>query len=313
MGLAVSVKQIPWLVLPFFLIFLYREIGRGASLKWTLSVAGVFLLANSIFIALNPQAFFSAIAAPELQHILGIGFGPSQIAFLDIFPLSRTFFSLMVVALFVSSIIAYYVYYGKLKYAFLAFPIIIFLFNYRLLLSYLMFWPLIALIMPLFIQNGVKAETRQKEPARTGRLKGLGSARRIVVPVILVALIAAPVAYEATVPVHHPQIDIQGLSITGVSNYNVTGIEVMVSLQNTNISYNQLLYRIMPSAPTTNMNGYLWEASNFTQLPNGSELIQIAPMNQNQQLSSSGSYRLIAYYGFSSDAYVFNLSSGKLS
>ena len=309
MGLAVSVKQIPWLVIPFLLIFLFRETGGRASAKWVISALLVFIAVNSIFLIQDPGAFLRAVIAPELQKIIGIGFGPSQLSFLDIVPLSRTFFTMMMISTFASSLVAYLFYYKRIKYAFLAFPIVIFLFNYRLLLSYLMFWPIIALVMPLFIREKT-LESEVERPVLEPRSQDRPAIRKYLVPVLLVAILAIPVAYQGIHPSDPSSIQFQAVDVSKVTNNNVTQLSIIMNLHADNISYNQILYRVMPAAPTTNMNGYLWTATSFTALTNGSERIYIVPMDNNQVISWNGSYRLIAYYGSISSAVTFHLESG---
>lgn len=310
MAAALSVKQIPWLLFPFMLIFIYRESGRNSAIKWAaLSVLG-FLLINAVFIIQSPLAFIQAIGAPELQHIIGIGFGPSQISFLDILHVPKLYFSLMAVSSLVASLLVYSVYYKKLRYAFLAFPVIIFMFNYRLLLDYLLFWPLIALMLPPMIKKS--RGVGKSKPVENSLISGT-TFRHLLVPLLVIVILVAPALYVATAPQQSQSITIYGAKSEKIVDNNVTAISVTIHLNGNNLSYGDLLYRIMPSTSSLNMNGYIWESSSVTSTSGNSSSILIVPINPSQNISWDGNYRLIVYYGESSEAIAFNLNSGVLT
>lgn len=310
MGLSISVKQIPWIAIPFFLYFIFRETGGKAAIRWVAGALAIFLAVNSYFLIVSPVQFLQSILAPELQNLLGIGFGPSQLAFLDILPISHTFFSLMTVSVIAASLLAYVTYYRRLRYAFLAFPLIIFMFNYRLLLSYLMFWPIMALVVPLFMDRN-----RPPRPSPGGKRIARYSRQisRVIMPVLIIAVLVVPVAYQISSPVDNSGLSINDLSVYGIHGSNITGLSVVVHMDPGNVSYNDLLFRIMPSTASTNMNGYLWESANISSAGNGSDLIHLKPVNSYQEIYWSGNYRLIAYYANISSAFVFSMDQGKIS
>lgn len=309
MGLASSVKQIPWLVIPFFLYFVYRQSGRRDAALWGIAAVSTFILVNLPFILLNPAVFMHAVLAPELQKLIGIGFGPSQLSFLDLVPLSRFFFLLMLASVFAVSIIGYIVYYKRLSHAFLAFPIIIFLFNYRLLLDYLMFWPIAAMVMPLIWKRGTKSTGSGTAPQSHmgGEMRRL---RKVTVPVVLAVILVFPAVYQVSAPVSHGEVGILGISHAEVSGSNVTEITAEISITHPNLSYGELLYRIMPAQSSPYMNGFLWKSQNMTSVDRLSESVSIIPDNPFQSIPSNGNYRLIVYYGGVSASETFTLSSG---
>ncbi len=309
MGAAAAVKQVPWVLIPFLLIFVFKESGGKASLKWISALLAVFLAINSFFILQSPMGFLRSVTAPELQQLVGIGFGPSQFAFLDVLPLSRAFFSLMVVAVFVSSVIAYVAYYRNLRFAFLAFPILIFLFNYRLLLNYVIYWPMIAFLIPVIMERSEPSRSAKENVARG---KKMSNFRKAVIPAVVVVLMLAPVLYEISGSSPVNRIDVSSPQITGVQGANVTGMSLLISANSSIYPPGKLQVRILPYFPYKNMNGYLWQTSNYTQLPNGTYLVEIMPLAPGQEISWNGSYRLIAYYGPNSGAINFELNSGKL-
>ncbi len=311
MGLAMAVKQIPWLLVPFLFVFILRESGKKSSMKWIAFTLITFLIVNSIFIFESPAYFYKSMAGPEMQQLIGIGFGPSQFAFLDIIPVSRFFFTFMVLAFFIIGITSYIIYYRNLKYAFLAFPIIIFLFNYRLLLSYVLFWPIIGFLMPSIMGRHNKTDApRMQMPS----LRSLGRIRKIVVPVVLVVVVSAPVFYHYSGQdqVNGNQVQFDSLKVTGVSSGNVTGMLVTFAPTNENLSIKDLQFRVIPYSAAPSMNGYLWAQKNYTKTPNGTFSVNIVPLGSSQEISWNGNFRLLVYYGNTLGSMRFSITQGKV-
>ncbi len=307
MGLAMAVKQIPWLIFPFFLFFVYRELGRKEAIYWALFAALAFLLPNVPFILNNPASFFQAILAPGFDPLMGIGFGPSQLGFLGIAPLSREFFTVVVICLSASFLMLYIVYYDRLKLAFLAFPLLIFLFNYRFLLDYVVFWPIIALIVPAMIK--ISGNDTRGSSKRISSFPGRNKAIAICLAILLLGV---PIAYHES----HSQpngLSIGNINIGSSDGQNITAITLNLGLVHTNVSYGQVMYRIVPWSQMPNLNGYLWHFSNLTLENNSSATITLVPDNSLQQIPVNGKYRIIAYYGDLSSTMSFTVSQGKVS
>lgn len=306
LGIAAAIKQIPWLVIPFFLIFIFKESGAKASAKWLISASGIFFLINLPFIILGPSAFFNAILGPEFQQLVGIGFGPSQISFLAILPISKIVFSSLVVTVLIASIIVYFVQYKKLKFTFLAFPIIIFLFNYRLLLNYVIFWPIIALgLLPI-----LHAEKMSSPEQKLDLKKWKKPVQKIAVPMLLVAIIMVPIAFQINSYNSENTLGVSSATVTSTSGMNVTGMSVAIAMNSSLTSPSNLQFRILPFSASHNMNGYLWKTDNYSKVSNGSFLLNIIPQNESQAIGVNGSYRIIAYYGGISGGEVITLQSG---
>lgn len=290
MGLAMAVKQVPWLVFPFFLIFIFRELGKKDAILWAIFAAIAFIIPNLPFIASSPYAFLLAIISPGFFPLMGIGFGPSQLSFLGIVSLSRGLFTVIVACLSASFIILYIFYYEKLKFAFLAFPLLIFLFNYRFLLDYVVFWPVIALILPAMMK-GAERENKAKNPVN---LKFPWKNKAIALA-LAIFLIGVPAAFQE----QHVQANgfvISNIAVSSTSSDNITAITLNLGLDGSNLTYGQVMYRIIPWSSMPNLNGYLWHCSNFTA-EKGAARITLVPDNSLQQIPSNGRYRIIAYYG----------------
>lgn len=306
MGLALAVKQIPWVAFPFFLIFIYRESGKKAAAMWAFFAAIAFLMPNLSYLLNNPASFFQAIISPGFVPLMGIGFGPSQLGFLGMLPLSRGFFTTLVACIAISCVILYVVYYEKLKFAFLAFPLIIFLFNYRFLLDYEIFWPVIALILPAVIK-GQENVSKEHFPSRFN----FPGRNKVITIALAVLLLGVPLSYH----VSHADtvgISIGDIGISAFGNSNITAISLDLQLAQSNLSYNQVLYRIVPWSTVPNLNGYLWHYSNLTP-GNNVARVTLVPENSLQQIPFTGNYRLIAYYGGISTTMSFTVYNGRIS
>ncbi len=309
MGISAAVKQIPWMLIPFFLIFIFKESGGKASLKWIIAVFGMFFAVNSVFILASPADFVRSVTAPELQQLVGIGFGPSQFAFLDIIPVSREFFTLMAGGTFIAAIVVYIAFYRRLRFAFLAFPILIFLFNYRLLLNYIIYWPVIAFLVPAVMEFKKVEELPKKQVP--GSLK-LPSVRKVAVSAVVVALLLTPVLYQVSDQTAVGHIEISNPQITSIQNNNVTGMSLLVSMNATTATPGELQIRMLPYGPYNNMNGYLWKTQNYTQTSNETYLVYIVPYVGDQEINWNGSYRALVYFGSATGACNFRVHAGVL-
>ena len=131
-GLSLSVKQLPVLVVPFFLYFLYREYGLKRMIIWFAVAMAAFLAINGYFILQSPGYWFSSMLSNEFAPLIGIGFGIPQISFAGIFPIPSIFFTIAMADLLLAFLAIYIARYRDMKYALFTFPILIFMFNYRL-------------------------------------------------------------------------------------------------------------------------------------------------------------------------------------
>ncbi len=309
-GLAIAVKQIPVFLIPFMIYFIYREYGRKNSVLWIFSSIAAFLAVNLYFIASSPIFFVHALLAPEFQPIIGIGFGPSQISFLNILPVNHSFFSLMVIAVLIVSLAFYVTFYRRVRYAFPAFQIIIFLFNYRLLSGYLIFWPIVALVIPAVMVN-----TKTKQGSRLSLRSSLKNmpAAKIAVAILCLGVLSVPFAYNYATP-QTTSIELSNLNIVEISHGNVTSISLQVTVHSSKYSQIPLYFRITPSTSLIYMNGYLWTSHTNSNYINGQTYnITITPLEAGQGIPDSGYYRLIAYYGYNYGSAGFALHSGSLS
>ncbi len=295
-GLALAVKQDPVFLAPFILVFIWREEGVHRALRWVSAAVITFLIVNGYFIILGPGAFISSLIGPESSGLLGIGFGPSQISFLGYFPMSPTFYTLLEISAFLILLVLYAFKYERLKYAFLSFPILIYLFNYRLLLEYIMFWPLAALIIVPMRMPTVERE-QNLQPSRSPNKERGTKSMALAVVALCILIAAVPAGYA----IHeHDQVPIFRLSNPVVyedSSGEVYKIMVNVSLKSSSIQATPVLFRIVHEGAINDSNGLLWIPSHNTYVGATPVNLSLLPLQASQQFPLDGTYILIAYYG----------------
>ena len=304
LGISTSFKQFPIIVLPFLAIYMIRIHGRRSFSKWILAFAASFILINAYFIIQNPVAFFTSIISPETSMIIGVGAGISQISFAGYFSISREFFFLMIIYITLFSLIGYWLYFNKVKYCLFVIPVIIFLFNYRLLVQYIMFWPLISLLMfPHILKesqqgNGItwSEKSIRKKAARFTRTR---LARNVVLASVI--FIIVPTAAFLEVSHDNSHFSINSVRIEIVSSLNSSIVDAML-VNLTYVGYGNaetpVLFRVMPSGPMNNINDMLWyNASSRTIGIHQTETFLIMPYNTTQILNVGQEFRIIAYFG----------------
>jgi len=299
-GLSLSVKQLPLLVLPFFLYFLYKEHGPRDMLKWLLIAFVIFFTVNGYFILLNPGYWFSSMLEDEFAPLIGIGFGVPQIAFAGIFQIPNVYFTLIMMDLFLFLLIIYVLKYREMKYALFAFPILIFLFNYRLFPQYLYYWIILS-ILPMIdvITRMENVEGKKKHMAlNTGKLDPRIK-KGVVVLVIIILAGSVVLGYHEGVQKSEGYFKIDSVSF---SSYNSTGF---VDKMNIDITYHgsmnnisHVYFRIFQTGPIVNGNMYLWFTSNNTIIhPGKIDNLTIIPQYQEYSVNPDISTMIVAYYG----------------
>lgn len=297
-GLALSVKQFPIIAAPFFLFYIFKEHGRASALWWFAFAALAFLAVNGYFIALNPGYFIKSMLANEFSPLIGIGYGPAQLSFLGILPVGHTVFTILLLSAFLLSIVFYVLRYNKAKYLLFAFPILIFLFNYRLFVQYLYFWLFITLI-PVQEHFQVKSESVNQLDIKPGKkIIGLPFAKFVGVVAVALILIGsgAGIFHEVTKQ-KNSEIDVSSVSIAG---YNSTGyinsMNVVLQFPANVANLSLLNFRIVTTGPVVNSNMLLWKDSgNSTLQAQENCTLNIVPLYSGFALNKSSSFRLIVY------------------
>ena len=255
-GLSLSVKQLPVLVVPFFLYFLYREYGLKRMIIWFALAMAAFLAINGYFILQSPGYWFSSMLSNEFAPLIGIGFGIPQISFAGIFPIPSIFFTIVMAYLLLAFLALYIARYRDMKYALFTFPILIFMFNYRLFSQYLFYWMIISLIPMLDLM-------RQEEGQKNVMEKTRGSSRhsvktvygKIAVAVVIAVIIGSvDLGYHEGVQKNPGEFDISSVTLGG---YNVSGYVDSMNVALTfhgSTNLTRVFFRIFNNGPIINGN-----------------------------------------------------------
>lgn len=301
-GLSLSVKQLPFIITPFLLYYLYKEYGARKTITWALIAAGIFFLINGFFIIQNPEYWFTSMVANEFAPLIGIGFGIPQITFLGIVNIPSIFFTIVMIDFLLVSFIIYVSRYKELKYALFAFPILIFVLNYRLFPQYLYYWMIIS-ILPLLDFMHMQKEGKREEPV-TIEIKhhritvGRNRTKTVFAVIVTFLLASVALAYHEELQRSPGTFVIDSVSISG---FNSTGF---VNHMNVILSYygktnqTQLYFRIFVNGAIINGNMFLWlTKSNFLMENGHTYNLTISPQYSDYSVSPKSSFMLVAYFG----------------
>ena len=329
-GLALAFKQIPALILPFYLYFLYRESGGNKKYVsyFMLFAIVLFLGVNLPYIIVNAHDWIVNVLSIQFQSVVGTGIGPSILDFTGIIHVSTIFFSIALALLTVMFLAIYIIYYDNLKYAFFAFPVIIFLLEFRSLITYIIYWPvLIILVLPDFItsrRSSGLTSVKKHVFLSASRFFSYFSRNRKLAATAVVAIVFAGIAVSAGVYSYSPNtLPLRINGIEAVANpFEIKGNVTMIGL---NISYNpangdpqtvEMNYRIFASGElqvsSSGANGFPWYASD-PYLHAGYNSVNIFPENVTSLLpATSKTITIQAYNALACTEYsVRNISTSR--
>lgn len=306
-GIALSFKQIPLIIFPFLFIYIFKTYGLKRALLFLLATLGTFLVFNIPFILMNPQAYLGGVVGPELSPLLGIGFGISQLSFLGIIPYAGSnFFSSLMISVWLISIIYYYYSFERNKYAMTAFPILIFLFNYRLLENYIIFWPVLSLIFvpPLFKEKDYLSQPKQINWITSGAglwdwKKAFERRKKILITILIAFLVVSPFIVLIHDEMNYKKdLVIEDVKPVSFNSSYITSINVSVYYcgpQN-NLT---LYFRILEGGILYSPNGFIWNTSGDPSISHDQTKVFTLFTNQPDQfLSMNNNYIIEAYDGY---------------
>lgn len=289
-GLSFSLKQVPVLALPFIVILIFKKYGARKVLFFLLSLVAIFGAVNGYFLLISPGTYIRDVLSPETSSLIGIGFGPSQLSFLGYFYLSRNFFTFMMIFLVSFFTIIYFQYFDRIPYGFLAFPILIFLFNYRTVSEYLMYWPIIAMLCLPYIS---RAETQEHSVKKRNTQVWSKPAITKVAAIMLVLISVSSIGMV----LFHSDYPINISSITpNYSSGKLQNITVNFSYSGSNTLEEALYFRITGEHPMVSQNGFIWVTTHNVSLLHGHEYdLEIVPQAISDEINITGSFRVTAY------------------
>lgn len=155
MGFAMSVKQTPWLVLPFLALGLYldadlrgdRRAGMQAAWRFIWRAAVAFFVLNLPFLVADPRAWIDGVLTPVVSHLVPEGQGWIALStFLGIGGGSLTAFTFLLASALLCAFVLFVVAYPHTKTVMVLMPSLVLFFAARSLTNYF-----VMLIFPAII------------------------------------------------------------------------------------------------------------------------------------------------------------------
>lgn len=304
LGIALSFKQFPALMLPLMIIYEAKEHGLKPALILLLFVTIAFFIINGFFIVSSPHVFVSNVISPAEGSLIGIGYGLSQISFMGFSSVSNLFFNFLAISSFIVLACLYFIFYERMRYTLFLLPIFILFFNYRLFVQYLMFWPILTLlVVPLLhINNGhVSKPTCIRFTNWKGLIKRYWKIVAVFITVVSVLSVGIMTNNSFT---RTDSFEIHGVKVEATSYAGeISNLSVNITYVSTVSPHTKVYFRIIPVGYINNPNGFLWTSDNQTLYYGKTQSITIHPRTAYDLLPSNSSYRIIAYYksNFGSD------------
>ncbi|MFC1865839.1 hypothetical protein ACFLYB_03910 [Chloroflexota bacterium] len=109
MGVAIATKQIAWFFLPFYIIFIFKNMDTKKMLSVLAIVAAVFLAVNAQFIISDPKLWMSSVLAPMTGNLFPWGIGIVSLVSGGVFEIqSPLVFSVLQIIVCVSALVWYF-------------------------------------------------------------------------------------------------------------------------------------------------------------------------------------------------------------
>ncbi|MHB8361229.1 MAG: hypothetical protein ACYDAO_06840 [Thermoplasmataceae archaeon] len=326
LGFAFAFKQTVLIIIPFYLLFLYREELKSAFkvVKYIVIGSLTFLIINIPFIITAPFSWASSVFGIATQPVIGNGIGISILSFSGFFPVEIFVYYVLTIIASMTLFVIYYKNYDRMKYSFLAFPVFIFFFYYRLLLNYIMYWPFVMVIaFPDYLDSLVNTLASKLERSNerinlfstfVSRISRFVKSRSTTSIVLVAILISSGVTYYGYVEETHNPLSIQSVNSFSnpyMINNSITSMNVLLNYEPHNgqpssipVFFRVYLYDIM-----NNGNGLLWYAGN-NYISVGKTNLTIYPSDYGGILPDNISFKVIAYYGNYQSSYA---ESGKVA
>lgn len=178
-GVASSIKQQPWLLAPFLLIYYLREVSDitvqqrlGRVAQFGVSAVAVFLAFNGPFIIHDARNWALGTFTPIVGNLIPFGQGLSILTQIGL-PLPTEYYAIVSAGVALLLVVNYAVYFERLRDAVWLFPAIITWFAPRSLHNYFVFWiPVVALALALREVNAQRESSPvRREDTMTGPIR----------------------------------------------------------------------------------------------------------------------------------------------
>lgn len=149
-GLAAGIKQQPWLLAPFLLIWIWQTQKEGRRLSAVAEFVGIaaaaFLALNLPFMVWDFSAWLRGVMLPLREALVPFGSGISLLTQAGIANLPKSFYSAATFGVWTVLLIAYTLHFRTLRHGLWFAPAIIMWFGYRGLQNYFVYWAPVALV-----------------------------------------------------------------------------------------------------------------------------------------------------------------------
>ena len=163
MGLAISMKQLAWFYLIFYIILILRTMGLKKSLFVVVIIGGVFLAINLLFILDDPKLWMSSIFAPLIDNLFPLGIGIVSFVTAGIVEIqSPLIFAVMEITILVCAVIWYWYYCLRYPYTGLILALIPLFFAWRSLTAYFLYVDIIILAAIIINEYSLKMPIQLK-------------------------------------------------------------------------------------------------------------------------------------------------------
>jgi uncharacterized membrane protein len=244
-GLAISYKQDPLIILPFYLLHLGKE-----RIKFLWFTGLTFLLINAYFIYLSPFLFLNDLLTPLKGGLIQIGYGIDVISITGLYYLYPVFFTIAPILILIVGLLANKRWYGVVYLSFLFF--------YRVLWNYLMYWPLFSYVDSF--QNNKLLLLNPKK------------VRRLLYALTILILLILGVYFHFNFLSYQNSIHMKVIKVFEKDDY-IFAFLINVSFYGEGSVLPH--FRILQDSPTISANGLLWCSNSTILKTGGSEIVYV--------------------------------------
>jgi uncharacterized membrane protein len=285
LGLACAMKQEPWFLVPFALIYWWKASEPDQALVTTLRrlgyVGAAFALPNLPFLLWHPGAWLAGVLSPLLSHAVPLGSGLIQLQTSGLITLPLGVYTALWIAALLICVAAYAKWTQALRWLPFVAPAIVLFFSPRSLQNYFIYWPL---VLGVYAAVSTVKMPPLHEVA-TPKLAGRAAVLAVAGIASLIGLIGATAAAgeRVALTVRHVSVDADTGFVNGV----------VVSVENPTSSPQTLHFAI--SSPFNSL--VFWRPERFEIPAHAAATIQLTPSDLAEEVpySKDVGFQVVAY------------------
>jgi len=154
LGAAFAVKQTPWLIAPFLLMWVGREAGWRRAAEFALIALAAFMAPNLPFIAWGPLEWLEGVLTPVAKPLIPEGQGLVALVYEGYVYLPREFFTVAAATVALALLALYWLNLERAKHLAWLAPMFVLFFAWRSLPSYFIFFIPVAYYDALLMVRG---------------------------------------------------------------------------------------------------------------------------------------------------------------